>query len=125
MPQQDNIHSVKLIKREGKLVYLNDGQAALFREFVNSLEEEQEVNMFYEADKDDGTNNQLALIHVCIRKLALETGYTFDEMKNEIKRQAGLTTDGYKKSLADCSKEELALVIEIIRKAGEMVNISF
>lgn len=131
MSQKDNILSVKLTKRNGKLVHVNPATLGLQLDFVSNLEEGQEVSVFFEAFKDDGTAPQLAKIHACIRKLATEIGYTFEEMKLEIKRRSGLahgdlsTSDGYVKSFGDCSKEELALVIESLNKTGEMVNISF
>ena len=125
MSQQDNIFNAKLIKVDGKLIHVNKGTEAIYNEFVKSLEEGQEVTVFFEANKDDGTNDQLAKIHVCIRKLASEIGYTFEEMKLELKRKAGLVYKDHVKSFADCSKEELGLVIEAIKEAGEMVNISF
>ena len=95
------------------------------------MEEDQEVQIFFEAHKDDGTVPQLAMIHTCIRKIALETGYTFEETKLEIKRRSGLiygainSKEGYIKSLGDCSKEELALVMEAIKEAGHIINITF
>jgi len=129
--QQDNIFNAKLIKKDGKLVHVSPASLGFQLDFVSSLEEGQQVSVFFEAFKDDGTNAQLAKIHACIRKLASEIGYTFEEMKLEIKRRAGLshgdlsTSDGYVKSFADCSKEELGLVIESINTAGELVNINF
>ena len=71
------------------------------------------------------------MVHVCIRKLANEIGYTFEEMKLSIKQRAGLvygeldTSEGYAKSFADCSNEEMQLVFEALNEAGEMVNIQF
>lgn len=130
MSQHDNIFSAKLIKRGGKLVHVIPANQGLQLGFVDSLEEGQIVNVFMEAYKDDGTNPQLAKIHACIRKLAVEVGDTFDEMKMTIKRDAGLVYDMEQgkqviKSFADCSKEELGLVIESINRAGDMVNINF
>ena len=113
------------------LCFLTVSLIALFKSFVDTLEEAQIVEVFFEAHKNDGTKPQLAKIHACIRKLAIEIGYTFEEMKLEIKRRAGLsygdlsTSEGYVKSFADCSKEELALVIESLNEAGNMVNLEF
>ena len=128
--QQDNIFSAKLIKKDGKLVHVNPATLGLQMDFVDAMKEGQVVNVLLEAFKDDGTNLQLAKIHVCIRKIATELGYTFDEMKIVIKTNAGLVYNTHSgkqhiKSFADCSKEELALVIQAIDEAGEMVNIQF
>lgn len=128
MDQRDSTFSMKLIKKDGKLVHVSSATAGLQLDFVGGLAEGQEVEVFFEADKDDGTNIQLAKIHVSIRKIAQEMGYTFEEMKKEIKRRSGLayedlqTSEGHVKSFADCSKEELGLVIEEIKAVGLLVN---
>ena len=129
MAQQDNIRSVKLIKKNGKLVHKEKHESLLFKNFVKDLEENQVVEVFFDAYKDDGSNVQIAKIHVCIKKLAIELGYTVDEMKLIIKKQSGLYWEGkdnavYTKSFADCSKEELSLVLEVITKNSKLVNIT-
>jgi len=128
--QRDNVFSIKLVKKNGKLMHQLDAELTLYKNFVDTLEDGQVVEAFFEAHKDDGTNPQLAKIHASIRKLAIELGYTFEEMKREIKRMSGLCWDGsdrteYCKSFAECSKEELSLVIEALNQAGENVNITF
>lgn len=130
MSEKDNIISVKLVKRNGILTYQNSASKLIHKEFIGSLAEGQVVEVFFEAYKDDGTNLQLAKIHACIRKLAQEIGFTFEEMKLEVKRRSGLThgdlkSDGYAKSFGDCSVEELGLVIQTIIEAGDFVNINF
>jgi hypothetical protein len=130
MNQKDNVFSVRLVKKGGKLTHQKQAELVLYKSFVDDLEEGQIVEVFFEAHKDDGTNPQLAKIHASIRKLAMEIGYTFDEMKTTIKRMSGLCWTGkdqaeYCKSFADCSKEELGLVIEAINEAGSSVNLSF
>ncbi len=98
---------------------------------MDSLEEGQIVETFFEANSKGNSKAQLAKIHVCIRKLANEMGYTFEEMKLTIKQKAGLvygdlnTSDGYVKSFAECSNDEMQLVFEALNEAGEMVNIQF
>lgn len=130
MSEKDNITTVKLVKRNNKLIYLNQGMQAVHKEFINSLAEGQVVEVFFEAYQDDGTNLQLAKIHASIRKLANETGSTFEEMKFEIKRRTGLArgmfeNPDYVKSFGDCSLDELSLVIQTIIEAGDFVNINF
>lgn len=127
----DNILSIKLIKKDGKLKIREGVDSAFYKNFVDSLEEGQVAEAFFDSSTNNGTRAQLAKIHACIKKLASEMGYTFEEMKLEIKRRAGLaygdlkTSEGYVKSFADCSKEELSNVIESIKEAGELVNIAF
>lgn len=128
MNQKDNIFSVTLTKKNGKLIHTNPATQGLQEDFVKALEEGQVVEVFFEANKDDGTHAQLAKIHVLIRKLAQETGSTFEDMKKELKRRSGLaygdlkTSEGYVKSFADCSKEELGLVIEEINSIAQMLD---
>lgn len=129
--EKDNITTVKLVKRHGKMIYLNRGMELIHKEFLKSLAEGQVVEVFFEAYKDDGTNFQLAKIHACIRKLASEIGHTFEEMKLEVKRRSGLahgelgTPEARVKSFGDCSLEELSLVIQTIIEAGDFVGINF
>jgi hypothetical protein len=131
MKNQRNIFTVKLVKTNGKLVHKNKGELALYEAFVKSINENQDVEVFFESLDGSGTKPQLAKIHVCIRELASEIGYTFEEMKKEIKHRSGLvigdltTSEGYVKSFADCSVDELGAVIETIIYAGEIVGINF
>jgi len=128
---KDNIFSVRLVKKNGKLTHQNSGDLSVYRNFVDSLEEGQIVETFFEANNKSNSKAQLAKIHVCIRKLANEMGYTFEEMKLEIKKRSGLsygdlnTSDGYVKSFAECSNDEIQLVFEALNEAGEMVNLTF
>ena len=101
-----------------------------YKLFLDTLKPNQKVEVFMEANEDTGTVPQIALIHVCIRELAKELGYTFEEIKKEVKRRAGLcikknSEEEIFKSLADCSKDELGLVIEAINQIGETVGINF
>jgi hypothetical protein len=130
MSQKNNIFSVKLIKKDGKLVHETTTEASSFKEFVNALEEGQSVETFFEAYMDTGTNLQLAKIHVCLKQMASDTGNSVEEIKKEVKRRTGLcwkSKEGeYCKSFGDCSTEELGLVIEDIKVlAFEMANIVF
>lgn len=129
MAQKDNMLTAKLVMRGGKLKY-KDGEKNKYDLFVQGLEEGQEVELFFDANKDDGSNAQLAKIHASIRKLANEMGYTFSEMKYEIKCKAGLCWENSVgeeecKSFGKCSKEELSSVIETLNEVGSLVNISF
>jgi hypothetical protein len=69
----------------------------------------------------DHSKAQLAKVHACIREIAKESGYTFDEMKLIIKDASGIAD----KSFADCSKDELMLAIEACIQIGrEQFNIN-
>lgn len=108
--------TVKLIKRDGKLVYPDDKSKLNYQIFLDKLSEGQKVEMYIGLADTDHSVAQLAKVHACIRELAKESGYTFDEMKTLIKQQSGLCYDGggaeLCKSFTECSKDELALAIE-------------
>lgn len=128
---QDNILNISFVKVDNKLTPTSEAEKLLFKNFVDNLAEGQVVKFFLEADDASSSKKQLAKIHVCIRKLATEMGYTFEEMKLEIKRKSGLvygdlkTSDGYAKSFADCSNDEITLVFETLNEVGALVNLQF
>ena len=115
--------TVKLVKQDGKLVYPNDKSKLNYKLFLDKLPEGQEVEMFIGLTSSDKSVAQLAKVHACIRELALESGYTFDEMKVLVKQKCGLAYDGggaiVFKSFADCSKDELVLVIQACIEIGK------
>ena len=63
-----------------------------------------------------------------IRQLANDIGYTFGEMKLQVKRKTGLcfNKDGqeYCKSFKDCSKSELNLVIQELIEMGDFTGVN-
>jgi len=122
-----SIYHGHLVKKGDKLEHRDAGSSSKYHEFVKNIEENQMVEVFMEATTDNGTVPQLAKIHACIRELAKDTGYSFEDMKLEVKRQAGLCVKKNLggeifmvcKSFADCSKDELALAIEAIIQIGD------
>lgn len=100
---------------------------AKYSAFMESIQDGQTVEVFMEANVDDGTVPQLAKVHACIRELAKDLGYTFEDMKIEVKRKAGLCVvkviEGERymfcKSFGDCSKSELSLVMETVIQIGD------
>jgi hypothetical protein len=115
--------TVKLVKQGGKLIYPDDKAKLNYQIFLDKLSEGQKVEMYIGLADTDHSVAQLAKVHACIRELAKESGYTFDEMKTIIKKQSGLCYDAgdaeFCKSFADCSKDELALAIEACIQIGE------
>lgn len=120
--------TVKLVKQDGKLVYPNDNAKLNYQIFLDKLSEGQEVEVYMGLTSSDKSVAQLAKVHACIRALASESGYTFDEMKTLVKQQSGLCYDGGDaimcKSFAECSKDELALAIEACIEIGQMYNMN-
>ena len=133
MSEVTNVLYNQLMKQNGKLVHIRKADAAQYKLFVDSLAEGQIVDHFMDANVDDGTLPQLAKIHACIRELAKSTGYTFEEMKFEVKKMSGLcVAKDYKgtkflvcKSFSKCSKDELGTAIETIVSIGNTVGINF
>ena len=113
-------------KRNGKLEYNIKAQETIYNKFVDSLPEGSKIEMFISVSGSNGTNAQIAKIHVSIRELANELGYAFSEMKLLIKRRAGLCFNKnkteYCKSFGDCSKEELNSVIQEVIELGDEVG---
>lgn len=118
----------KLIKKDGKLTHIKDSERKLYENFIKEIPEGIVVEFYSEALSNDGSLAQMAKIHAMIRDLANHTGYTFDEMKLYIKEEAGMcytSPDDSKiicKSFADCSKEELNMVIQTIQMIAQKVN---
>ena len=115
-----------LTKRNGKLEYNIKAQETIYNKFVDSLPEGSKVEIFVSVSGDNGTNAQIAKIHVSIIELANELGYTFSELKLQIKRRSGLCFNKnggeYCKSFGDCSKQELNSVIQEIIDLGDEVG---
>jgi hypothetical protein len=120
--------SVKLVKKDGKLTYPDDQSKLAYQIFLDKLPEGQKVEMYIGLADADHSIAQLAKVHACIRELAKESGYTFEEMKVLIKERSGLCYEAGEaticKSFADCSKDELALAIEACVEVGKIYNIN-
>ena len=55
---------------------------AKYKLFLQDLEPGQTVGIFFEANEDDGTLDQLAKIHACIRELSMHSGEDFRNEKD-------------------------------------------
>lgn len=100
--------SGKLVKKNGKLVYSDSKNKTLYDIFIKSLKEGEELDIFISVSGVKASTAQITKVHTCIRVIAMDLGYTFDEMKLIVKEQAGLKD----KSFADCNKDEISLAIE-------------
>jgi len=120
--------TVKLIKKNGKLTYEHPKDKVAYQIFSDKIKEGQKVEMYINLADTDHSLAQLAKVHACIRELAKESGYTFEEMKTIIKKQSGLCymIDGMEecKSFKDCSKDEIALAIEACIEIGRDLNVN-
>lgn len=133
MSEKHNIFHGQFVKNiYGELVPATTADATRYGEFKKGIIDGQTIEIFMESNVDNGSVPQLAKIHVCIRELAKELGYSFEDMKLEVKRQAGLCVKKHLggdtfmvcKSFGDCSKDELALAIEAIIEIGDTVGMN-
>lgn len=121
---------VKFIKKDGQLVPASESDAGKLKLFTMSLKEGVDVEVYLSMTNNvDKTAGQLAKVHALIRELAAFTGHTFEEMKDEIKRKAGLfvitgtrSSDKQLKSFGECSKEEISAAIESCIEVGHMLG---
>jgi len=122
------MYSGKLIKKDGKLTYADDKDKLAYQIFLDKIPEGQKVEMYIDLANADHSKAQLAKVHACIRELAKESGYTFEEMKSIVKAQSGLcmVIDDLQecKSFSDCSKDDLMLAIEACINIGKDLNVN-
>ena len=130
--QKDNMFTSTLQRVGDRLVYASATDEKIYKLFVENLAEGQTVEVFFDANKDDGTLAQIAKIHKCIREIAKETGIDFEDIKDLIKVRSGFcfkkNVDGEIitkcKSFAKASKEDLGFVIEALIKLGDLVSVN-
>ena len=130
--QKDNMFTTTLKKVEDKMVYVNPADEKIYKLFVDNLMPGQTADVFFDANKDDGTLAQLAKIHKCIREIAKETGNDFEDIKDLIKVKEGFCLKKNVeeeiitkcKSFGKASKEDLGFVIEVLIKLGDLVGVN-
>jgi len=115
-------------KKGNKLVITSKLERDQYNIFIRSLDEDAIVEGLLELRTLDNTKSQLAKIHVMIKIMADEQGYSVKEMKEIMKDECGMS---YKKegkkiyeSFADKSKDELSNVIETIIQRASFLNIN-
>jgi hypothetical protein len=131
--QKKYIFHGKMKKLGDTLAWTKDSDKEKYKELMNNLEEGQFIDVFFDANVDDGTLAQLAKIHACIKEIAVDTGESFEKIKLQLKKNAGLCVkvniegEVYLdcKSFSVCSKEELALVLNEIVEIGDTLGINF
>lgn len=122
--------SIRMKKKDGKLVIDDNLATEQYRIFLMSLAEGAKLDVLFELKTEDNTKAQLAKIHVCIKEMADEQGHTVEEMKRLVKDECGMSytnESGQKvyESFKGCSKKELSNVIETIIQMGRFMNITF
>jgi hypothetical protein len=124
---KNNFFSI-LKKVDGELIHTIKAKGTLYENWIKELPEETKIEIFASISTEDGTAAQIAKIHAMIRELANDIGYSFGEMKLQVKRKAGLCINKggseYCKSFAKCSKQELNLVIQELIEIGDFSGIN-
>jgi len=116
--------TIRMCKRDGKLINSRVLDKIKMDTLLGSMKEGDECEVTYEIKHKDGSYSQLSRLHASIRELANETGSTFEEMKLEIKRKAGLVMGDKVLSFADCSKEQLGKCIQTTIEVGDLLNVN-
>jgi hypothetical protein len=126
------MHSTTLtfIKKDGQLVPASEKELGKLKQFNLSIKEGETVDLYLSlSTPHNKTLPQLARIHAMIRELASFTGHSFEEIKSEVKRKAGLyvhtgtgSEDKEFKSFAKCSKNELSAAIETCMQIGHLLG---
>lgn len=121
--------SIDAIIKDGKIHYPIKANESRMNNFLANAPEGAKVEMFISvSDEKKGSNAQLARIHAMCREIANEIGYTFNEVKLQVKRQAGLcftkNNSEYCKSFAQCDRAELNLAIQACIEIGDFSNMN-
>lgn len=122
--------TVKYIIKDGQLFPATEADAARVKLFNKSLVDGEQVEVYFtKVNGAEKTLGQLAKVHAHIRDIAMFSGNSFDAVKDEVKRKAGLyiitgtsSSDKVLKSFADCNKEELSSAIQACIEIGEIVG---
>lgn len=119
---KDNIF-MKLSVKDGELHFPAKVQETRLKNFLKNLPDGSNLELFIGVGDSNGSNAQLAKLHATIRELANGLGYTFEEIKLQVKRKAGLcftrNNEEYCKSFADCDRSELNLAIQAAIEIGD------
>jgi len=121
----DHLHITRMIKRNGKLEYLNPKDKDFFINRVGSMRENQVVEMITDFANDSGKLSQISRVHMLIGKISKFTGDTDEAVKKEVKEIAGL----YKptedlRSFKHCSQEDLEFAIECAIALGSRIGMN-
>lgn len=122
--------TVKYIVKDGQLYPASQADESRIKLFNKSLVEGEQIELYFsKVNGAEKTLGQLAKVHAHIRDIAMFSGNSFDAVKEEVKRKAGLyvitgtsSSDKVLKSFADCNKEELSTAIQACIEIGDLVG---
>ena len=114
---------IKALVKDGKLDFPLKANKTRLDNFLSNLPDGARLEVFIGATTKKGSNAQLARLHAMIRELANDIGYTFEEIKLQVKRKAGLcftkNNVEYCKSFAECDHADLNLAIQAAIEIGD------
>jgi hypothetical protein len=118
---------IKALVKDGKLDFPLKANKTRLDNFLSNLPDGARLEVFIGATIKKGSNAQLARLHAMIRELANDIGYTFEEIKLQVKRKAGLcftkNNVEYCKSFAECDHADLNLAIQAAIEIGDFNGI--
>jgi hypothetical protein len=118
--------SAKIV--DGKLQFASKYAENRYNKFLSKFPDDSKIEIFVSAHNEKGSLAQIAKVHVMIRQLAYDIGYTYNEMKIQVKRHAGLCIvkdkTEYCKSFSDCSRQEMDMAIKTCIELGDFNGIN-
>jgi len=118
---------IKALVKDGKLDFPLKANKTRLDNFLSNLPDGARLEVFIGATTKKGSNAQLARLHAMIRELANAIGYTFEKIKLQVKRKAGLcftkNNVEYCKSFAECDHADLNLAIQAAIEIGDFNGI--
>lgn len=121
-PKQ-NVYSSFLIKKNGRLTFKSAAHKLMFEKFVESLQEGQDIEIFYSAQEKLATAAKLAKVNIWIREIAKEIGTDAEDIKKEAKKKAGFCNKSGCKSLGDMSDGELRSIMNTLQEMAQFVGV--
>lgn len=118
---------LKATVKDGELDFPIKANKTRLDNFLKSLDDGSKLELFIGVTTKKGSNAQLARLHAMIRELANDIGYTFEEIKLQVKRKAGLcftkNNVEYCKSFAECDHADLNLAIQAAIEIGDIAGV--
>jgi hypothetical protein len=112
-----------LKKKTSGLAYHTKKEKMAYDLFISKIKDGEEVEIFMAIKGKKANLAQISKVHASIRTIALELGYSFEDMKLIIKMQSGLffeaEDEAICKSFADCTSEEISLAIQACNEVAE------
>lgn len=124
--QTDKIFVSSWTKKHGKLEFSSKQEESLFHALTRGMRENQKIYFMIDFADDNGTLQQIAKLKAGTRDIAKESGHSFIEVEQEIKKNAGLFDEntGIYKSFGNCSREQLSSSIQVMINIGETIGLN-